>query len=185
MIVTIEVVVKIQWWSRLAVSRILPQPSSTTPRHHSNPNGNPDIIRETPAETPTSSDSNHSSISFSGNPDIIRESQRRRCANVAIVDEIIALALDLALVLVAAAVTSSASPTTAAAAKTLSTKTTQRGLNKPKCIKCSNVARSRCPYQSCKSCCSKAQNPCHIHGKGNTVGKELSVDNANLDQIDA
>lgn len=38
-----------------------------------------------------------------------------------------------------------------------------RGLNKPKCIKCGNVARSRCPYQSCKSCCSKAQNPCHIH----------------------
>ncbi|KAK1273723.1 hypothetical protein QJS04_geneDACA012058 [Acorus gramineus] len=38
-----------------------------------------------------------------------------------------------------------------------------RGLNKPKCIKCGNVARSRCPYQSCKSCCAKAQNPCHIH----------------------
>ncbi|GAB2217041.1 hypothetical protein Droror1_Dr00000199 [Drosera rotundifolia] len=75
------------------------------------------------------------------NPNIIRESQRRRCANVAIVDEIIAL--DLALVLVAAAVTSSASPTTAAVAKTLPTKTTQRGLNKPKCIKCGNVARSR------------------------------------------
>ncbi|GAB2232950.1 hypothetical protein Droror1_Dr00012020, partial [Drosera rotundifolia] len=46
-------------------------------------------------ETPTSSDSNHSSISFSGNPDIICESQRRRCANVAIIDKIIALALDL------------------------------------------------------------------------------------------
>ncbi|CAN1748511.1 hypothetical protein LINPERHAP1_LOCUS3427 [Linum perenne] len=41
---------------------------------------------------------------------------------------------------------------------------TLRGLNKPKCIQCGNVARSRCPYQSCKSCCSKAQNPCHIHG---------------------
>ncbi|KAK9266910.1 hypothetical protein L1049_027169 [Liquidambar formosana] len=40
---------------------------------------------------------------------------------------------------------------------------TLRGLNKPKCIKCGNVARSRCPYQSCKSCCAKAQNPCHIH----------------------
>ncbi|EPS74223.1 hypothetical protein M569_00534, partial [Genlisea aurea] len=39
----------------------------------------------------------------------------------------------------------------------------QRGLNKPKCIKCGNVARSRCPYQSCKNCCAKAQNPCHIH----------------------
>ncbi|KAJ6946918.1 hypothetical protein NC651_001574 [Populus alba x Populus x berolinensis] len=40
---------------------------------------------------------------------------------------------------------------------------TLRGLNKPKCIQCGNVARSRCPYQSCKSCCSRAQNPCHIH----------------------
>ncbi|KAL5748338.1 hypothetical protein ACOSP7_025367 [Xanthoceras sorbifolium] len=40
---------------------------------------------------------------------------------------------------------------------------TLRGLNKPKCIQCGNVARSRCPYQSCKSCCSKAQNPCYIH----------------------
>ncbi|WOL09158.1 hypothetical protein Cni_G17911 [Canna indica] len=39
----------------------------------------------------------------------------------------------------------------------------QRGLNKPKCIKCGNVARSRCPFQSCKSCCAKAENPCHIH----------------------
>ncbi|XP_077213789.1 uncharacterized protein LOC143848678 [Tasmannia lanceolata] len=38
-----------------------------------------------------------------------------------------------------------------------------RGLNKPKCSTCGNVARSRCPYQSCKSCCAKAQNPCHIH----------------------
>ncbi|XP_074264724.1 uncharacterized protein LOC141587181 [Silene latifolia] len=38
-----------------------------------------------------------------------------------------------------------------------------RGLNKPKCITCGNVARSRCPFQCCKSCCSKAQNPCHIH----------------------
>lgn len=38
-----------------------------------------------------------------------------------------------------------------------------RGLNKPKCIKCGNVARSRCPFQSCKNCCAKAQNPCHIH----------------------
>ncbi|GAB2209416.1 hypothetical protein Droror1_Dr00026630, partial [Drosera rotundifolia] len=42
----------------------------------------------------------------------------------------------------AVAVTSSASLTTAAAAKTLPTKTTQRGLNKPKFIKCGNVARS-------------------------------------------
>ncbi|KAJ3681778.1 hypothetical protein LUZ60_014351 [Juncus effusus] len=38
-----------------------------------------------------------------------------------------------------------------------------RGLNKPKCVKCGNVARSRCPFQCCKSCCSIAQNPCHIH----------------------
>ncbi|KAK9927801.1 hypothetical protein M0R45_024967 [Rubus argutus] len=40
---------------------------------------------------------------------------------------------------------------------------TLRGLNKPKCKVCGNVARSRCPFESCKSCCSKAQNPCHIH----------------------
>ncbi|XVF41126.1 hypothetical protein PTKIN_Ptkin01aG0255700 [Pterospermum kingtungense] len=47
---------------------------------------------------------------------------------------------------------------------------TQRGLNKPKCIQCGNVARSRCPYRSCKSCCSKAENPCHIHVlKSNSV----------------
>lgn len=38
-----------------------------------------------------------------------------------------------------------------------------RGMNKPKCIQCGNVARSRCPFQSCKGCCSRAQNPCHIH----------------------
>ncbi|GAB2236419.1 hypothetical protein Drorol1_Dr00028308, partial [Drosera rotundifolia] len=36
----------------ISVYRILPQPSSATPRHHLNPSGNPDIIRETPAETP-------------------------------------------------------------------------------------------------------------------------------------
>ncbi|KAL5724202.1 hypothetical protein ACHQM5_007493 [Ranunculus cassubicifolius] len=39
----------------------------------------------------------------------------------------------------------------------------QRGLNKPKCSVCGNVARSRCPYLSCKSCCAKAENPCPIH----------------------
>ncbi|XP_061358940.1 uncharacterized protein LOC133303095 [Gastrolobium bilobum] len=39
----------------------------------------------------------------------------------------------------------------------------QRGHNKPKCKQCGNVARSRCPYESCKSCCSRNQNPCHIH----------------------
>ncbi|GAB2235279.1 hypothetical protein Drorol1_Dr00025700 [Drosera rotundifolia] len=83
----------------------------------------------------------------------------------------------------AAAVTSSASPTTAAAAKTLPTKTTQRGLNKPKCIKCGNVARSRCPYQSCKSCCSKAQNPCHIHVlKPNATLADRSASNATPEQ---
>ncbi|KAF3336060.1 hypothetical protein FCM35_KLT20567 [Carex littledalei] len=38
-----------------------------------------------------------------------------------------------------------------------------RGLNKPKCVKCGNVARSRCPFQCCKNCCYTAQNPCHIH----------------------
>ncbi|OEL32130.1 putative pectinesterase/pectinesterase inhibitor 24 [Dichanthelium oligosanthes] len=38
-----------------------------------------------------------------------------------------------------------------------------RGLNKPKCIQCGNAARSRCPFQCCKACCYKAQNPCHIH----------------------
>ncbi|XAR70585.1 hypothetical protein NMG60_11027488 [Bertholletia excelsa] len=59
-------------------------------------------------------------------------------------------------------------PPAAAVATTVNVPTTNasknlRGLNKPKCIKCGNVARSRCPYQSCKSCCAKAQNPCHIH----------------------
>ncbi|XP_020978551.1 uncharacterized protein LOC107642617 isoform X1 [Arachis ipaensis] len=39
----------------------------------------------------------------------------------------------------------------------------QRGQNKPKCKQCGNVARSRCPFESCKSCCSRNQNPCHIH----------------------
>ncbi|KAG6687686.1 hypothetical protein I3842_11G085800 [Carya illinoinensis] len=40
---------------------------------------------------------------------------------------------------------------------------TLRGLNKPKCQICGNVARSRCPFKSCKSCCSRDQNPCPIH----------------------
>ncbi|MCL7044363.1 hypothetical protein MKW94_004230 [Papaver nudicaule] len=39
----------------------------------------------------------------------------------------------------------------------------KRGLNKPKCTTCGNVARSRCPYESCKNCCAKAENPCPIH----------------------
>ncbi|TYJ36353.1 hypothetical protein E1A91_A05G301700v1 [Gossypium mustelinum] len=76
----------------------------------------------------------------------------------------------------AAAIKSTATTATAAAAGVTATPLppppfqrmdtppkTQRGLNKPKCIQCGNVARSRCPYRSCKSCCSKAQNPCHIH----------------------
>ncbi|KAJ4803147.1 Uveal autoantigen with coiled-coil domains and ankyrin repeats [Rhynchospora pubera] len=42
-------------------------------------------------------------------------------------------------------------------------KTSLRGLNKPKCVQCGNVARSRCPFQCCKNCCYTAQNPCHIH----------------------
>ncbi|XP_011070273.1 uncharacterized protein LOC105155972 [Sesamum indicum] len=59
--------------------------------------------------------------------------------------------------------TAGAIPSSSNASKSL------RGLNKPKCIKCGNVARSRCPYQSCKNCCAKAQNPCHIHVlKGNS-----------------
>ncbi|CAA6667003.1 unnamed protein product [Spirodela intermedia] len=35
-----------------------------------------------------------------------------------------------------------------------------RGIKKPNA---SSVEYCPCPYQSCKSCCSKAQNPCHIH----------------------
>lgn len=67
------------------------------------------------------------------------------------------------------AIVPAVSTATAAAAAALSSLPTTnasknlRGLNKPKCIKCGNVARSRCPFQSCKSCCAKAQNPCHIH----------------------
>ncbi|XP_076945324.1 uncharacterized protein LOC143616361 [Bidens hawaiensis] len=65
-----------------------------------------------------------------------------------------------------------------------------RGLNKPKCINCGNVARSRCPYQACKSCCAKAQNPCHIHVlKGNaplpdkTPSSTLSVTDQHSNEI--
>lgn len=59
-----------------------------------------------------------------------------------------------------------------------------RGLNKPKCIQCGNVARSRCPYQSCKSCCAKAQNPCHIHVLKNSSipDKAPTADSATFDQ---
>ncbi|KAL3645573.1 hypothetical protein CASFOL_010753 [Castilleja foliolosa] len=63
----------------------------------------------------------------------------------------------------------SSTPDLTATPSSSSASKSQRGLNKPKCIKCGNVARSRCPYQSCKSCCAKAQNPCHIHVlKGNS-----------------
>ncbi|CAI9095537.1 OLC1v1031518C1 [Oldenlandia corymbosa var. corymbosa] len=61
----------------------------------------------------------------------------------------------------------------------------QRGLNKPKCIKCGNVARSRCPFHSCKSCCSKAQNPCEIHvlrGNANVADKTASSNSAKVEQ---
>ncbi|XP_052210054.1 uncharacterized protein LOC127813229 [Diospyros lotus] len=58
---------------------------------------------------------------------------------------------------------SAAVPSVAATVPATNASKNLRGLNKPKCIKCGNVARSRCPYQSCKSCCAKAQNPCHIH----------------------
>ncbi|RAL44553.1 hypothetical protein DM860_011830 [Cuscuta australis] len=59
-----------------------------------------------------------------------------------------------------------------------------RGLNKPKCIKCGNVARSRCPFQSCKSCCAKALNPCHIHvlkGQSNLPDKAPSFGSPAVD----
>ncbi|KAK2998208.1 hypothetical protein RJ639_014883 [Escallonia herrerae] len=66
-----------------------------------------------------------------------------------------------------------ASTSTAGIHPATNTSRNLRGLNKPKCIKCGNVARSRCPYQSCKSCCAKAQNPCHIHVlKGNSTFPE-------------
>ncbi|XP_057477286.1 uncharacterized protein LOC130764988 [Actinidia eriantha] len=67
--------------------------------------------------------------------------------------------------LYAPSISSSPAATTTITASIAATNSSKnlRGLNKPKCIKCGNVARSRCPYQSCKSCCAKAQNPCHIH----------------------
>ncbi|RLN03605.1 uncharacterized protein C2845_PM13G02040 [Panicum miliaceum] len=55
-----------------------------------------------------------------------------------------------------------------------------RGLNKPKCIQCGNVARSRCPFQCCKACCYKAQNPCHIHATA-----DLPVISAGHSLVDA
>ncbi|KAL5221296.1 hypothetical protein ABZP36_026009 [Zizania latifolia] len=50
-----------------------------------------------------------------------------------------------------------------------------RGLNKPKCIQCGNVARSRCPFQCCKSCCYKAQNPCHIHDSNSSLRRGYKI----------
>lgn len=38
-----------------------------------------------------------------------------------------------------------------------------RGRKKHKCSVCGNIAKSRCPFHSCKGCCVKAKNPCHIH----------------------
>ncbi|GAA0182510.1 hypothetical protein LIER_30385 [Lithospermum erythrorhizon] len=75
--------------------------------------------------------------------------------------------------------TSTASPTTTLPSKN------QRSQNKPKCIKCGNVARSRCPFQSCKNCCAKAQNPCHIHvlkGSSNIPEKLPSCGTSKVDQ---
>lgn len=83
---------------------------------------------------------------------------------------------------------SAATPTTTTPA-TLTSNTNSsknlRGLNKPKCIKCGNVARSRCPFQSCKNCCAKAQNPCHIHvlkGSSNIPEKLPSSSTPKVDQ---
>ncbi|KAI4327215.1 hypothetical protein L6164_019703 [Bauhinia variegata] len=64
--------------------------------------------------------------------------------------------------------TATTKPTSLAAAANLGHRTdtppkSQRGHNKPKCRQCGNVARSRCPFECCKSCCSRNQNPCHIH----------------------
>ncbi|CAH9086653.1 unnamed protein product [Cuscuta europaea] len=68
---------------------------------------------------------------------------------------------------------------------TINTSKNLRGLNKPKCNQCGNVARSRCPFQSCKSCCAKAQNPCHIHvlkGQSNLPDKAPSFGSPIVDQ---
>ncbi|GAA0183157.1 hypothetical protein LIER_30624 [Lithospermum erythrorhizon] len=82
------------------------------------------------------------------------------------------------------ATTSAASPTAGGPSNTNSSKN-HRGLNKPKCIKCGNVARSRCPFQSCKNCCAKAQNPCHIHvlkGSSNIPEKLPASSTSKVDQ---
>ncbi|XP_054808283.1 uncharacterized protein LOC129310461 [Prosopis cineraria] len=69
---------------------------------------------------------------------------------------------------ISSASTTPSKPTTLAAAASSGHRMdiapkSQRGQNKPKCRQCGNVARSRCPYEQCKSCCSRNQNPCHIH----------------------
>lgn len=61
------------------------------------------------------------------------------------------------------AASSPAVPNNTSAHRTDTPPKTLRGLNKPKCQICGNVARSRCPFKSCKSCCSRDQNPCPIH----------------------
>ncbi|KAI5068025.1 hypothetical protein GOP47_0016370 [Adiantum capillus-veneris] len=40
---------------------------------------------------------------------------------------------------------------------------TMRGRKRHKCMVCGNIARSRCPFFSCKGCCVKAGNACQIH----------------------
>ncbi|KAF9623743.1 hypothetical protein IFM89_005250 [Coptis chinensis] len=60
-----------------------------------------------------------------------------------------------------------------------------RGLNKPKCSQCGNVARSRCPFLACKNCCFKAQNPCPIHvlkQNGNLPDKIPAQTSPSVDQ---
>ncbi|GJX70061.1 hypothetical protein Tco_0307232 [Tanacetum coccineum] len=62
---------------------------------------------------------------------------------------------------------------------------TKRGLNKPKCKYCGNVARSRCPFQACKNCCAKEQNLCHIHvlkGSPSVPDKLPSSSSPSVDQ---
>ncbi|CAM6129334.1 unnamed protein product [Calypogeia fissa] len=38
-----------------------------------------------------------------------------------------------------------------------------KGLKKRKCTVCGNTARARCPFRACKTCCSRAKNPCTVH----------------------
>ncbi|KAH7423916.1 hypothetical protein KP509_12G080500 [Ceratopteris richardii] len=39
----------------------------------------------------------------------------------------------------------------------------KRGRKKHRCSVCGNSAKSRCSFLSCKGCCVKSKNPCHIH----------------------